>query len=79
MVAQTLIDLTREQIMLTDRIVDTQHAVEVSRARLEADQAALSRAVYDAMDQGVAARTIADLLGVSLGRVYQLRNIIDQS
>lgn len=75
--ATTLGELTREQMDMLARAVQTQEQLQIARMRIEADHAVLQRAVYDALMAGVPATLAASELGLSVGRVYQLKNAVD--
>lgn len=47
-----------------------------AQTALETTIAHRDAAVYDAVTAGVAVRLVADLLGVSIGRIYQIKDTV---
>lgn len=69
--------LTREQYdqMLTARGVQVE--VKGDQARLEASQATLARAVYEALESGIPSTTIAKVLGIGETSVRRMRDAVE--
>lgn len=70
------LDQIREDIdeMAVDDLVDARDRLADAREDVKAAEADLQRAVRDALADGVKAPRIAEVLGVSRARVYQLRD-----
>lgn len=77
-----------EMIRLHSRLSEPQRRVlqtaeratadlRAAEGRVEVIKAALHRAVYDALRGDVPARLLADRLGVSVSRIYQMRDIAE--
>ena len=69
-------DLTRDQMASLTLTVRAKERMENTRLRLEADTAVVQRGIYDSMESGVPAVLLAKELGLSVARIYQLREAI---
>lgn len=75
-VEQNMLRLSPDQTALLDAVVKADET-EFQRVRDARDE--LKERVVDALDHGVPAKIIAASLGVSRGRVYQMKDELEAS
>lgn len=66
--------MTRSQVRVMELVHQAAGEVDRSQVLLDAEKASFSGLLYDALNEGIPARILAQALGLSLSRVYQIRD-----